>query len=342
MTYDEIMKSITKGLTGDFETDCEYLEEQREKYKNHELGKEIIRACGRILYDILPEDKKEEIAKAVQNEELSVESVLEEVQFNIYKKNYKKAYTLIKALVEDVENLEKEGVFQDDSVNMYFNFNNPFEEILYRFRNEPEKDIHISDIPFAEIYLRYGSLLFEMERYKDAQEILKKAIRWNPCSAQIAFEYAETFKVIGDLESFFEISVNTLKIAYTPESVARCYRNLAFYFVEKELWSEAMACNIMSLQYEPDSKNAMSEMYYIQQKANGLVSEPKGEDFEKYGKKYGFSIGADEDILGIAYSHGKYFLELGEDEFELAKFFFTIFYELTEDEEIKEIIDEIF
>lgn len=341
MTYDEIMQSITYGLTGDFETDQIYLKEQMEKYKDHELGKEIIRACARIMYQIIPDDKKEEIIKEIQNEDLGVESILEEAQFNIYKKNYKKADTLMKSLIKKVENLEKEGVFQDDAVSMYFNFNNPFEEILYTFKNEPNKDIRISGIPFAEIYLQYGSLLFEMEKYEDAREILEKAMRWNPCSARIAFEYAETFKVVGDLETFFKISVDTFKIAYIPESVARCYRNLAFYFVEKELWSEAMACNIMSLHYEPDSKSAMSEIYYIQQKTNGSVPNPKVEEFDSYGEKYGFPIGADKDIIGIAYSYGKYFLESDEDEQEAAKFFFTIMYDLTKDEEIKEIIDKL-
>lgn len=58
MTYDEIMQSITYGLTGDFETDQIYLKEQMEKYKDHELGKEIIRACARIMYQIIPDDKK--------------------------------------------------------------------------------------------------------------------------------------------------------------------------------------------------------------------------------------------------------------------------------------------
>lgn len=163
-----------------------------EKYKEHELGKEIIRACGRILYEILPEDKKEE--------------------------------------------LEESGLFQDDSVSMYFTFNNLFGELLYMIRNKPKKDVRRSDIPFAEIYLQYGSLLFELKRYEEAREMLKKAVRWNPCNTQIAFEYAETFKIVGDLESFFKVSVDTSNIAYTPNDIARCYRNLVFYFVEKELW----------------------------------------------------------------------------------------------------------
>lgn len=339
MNYDEIMKSITQGLTGDFDTDRQYLMNQMENYKDHDLGKEIVRACGRLLYSILPEDKKEEIARVMQTDELGVEATLDEVRFNIYKKDYEKADVLMKALVTKVEDLEKSGMFQDDTVSMYFTFNGFFEELLYITRNKPKKDVRRSEIPFAEIYLQYGSLLFELKRYEEAREMLRKAMRWNPCSAQIAFEYAETYKVIGDLEGFLQVSINTFKVAYTPDTVARCYRNLAFYFVEKELWSEAMACNLMSLQYDHNSPNAMSEMYYIQQKTNGSVPEPGVEELRAYSEKYGFPLGADDDILGIAYGYGRRFLE--DEQYEAAKYFFTILYNLTDDEEIKNIIDKI-
>lgn len=107
MNYDEIMKSITQGLTGDFDTDRQYLMNQMENYKDHDLGKEIVRACGRLLYSILPEDKKEEIARVMQTDELGVEATLDEVRFNIYKKDYEKADVLMKALVTKVEDLEK-------------------------------------------------------------------------------------------------------------------------------------------------------------------------------------------------------------------------------------------
>lgn len=42
MTYDEIMREITTGLTGDADKDRDYLKEQMEKYKEHELATEII------------------------------------------------------------------------------------------------------------------------------------------------------------------------------------------------------------------------------------------------------------------------------------------------------------
>ena len=41
MTFDEIMMEITSGLTGDGEHDLPYLQEQCEKYKEHDLSQEM-------------------------------------------------------------------------------------------------------------------------------------------------------------------------------------------------------------------------------------------------------------------------------------------------------------
>ncbi len=51
-SFDSIMRGITSGLTGNSKVDLAYLQEQMEKYKDHEMSKEILRACGRIMYVI--------------------------------------------------------------------------------------------------------------------------------------------------------------------------------------------------------------------------------------------------------------------------------------------------
>ena len=82
--FHSIMQEITSGLSGDAEKDLVYLQEKCEEYKDHELGKEIVRACGRLIYDRLPEEKKEDCATAVQKDEFTTKVILEEVKFNIY------------------------------------------------------------------------------------------------------------------------------------------------------------------------------------------------------------------------------------------------------------------
>ena len=103
MTYDEIMREITKGLTGDISDDMPYLKEQMEKYKDHELATEILRACGRLMFELIPQDKKEELGKVIGNEIKAVESTLDEIRYNVYKNNFETAMKLSEALVEKVD-----------------------------------------------------------------------------------------------------------------------------------------------------------------------------------------------------------------------------------------------
>ena len=67
MTYEQIIKKITKGLTGNTSKDIKYLQEQMEYYKDHSMSQEILRACGRIMYDLFPEDKKSEILAEIND-----------------------------------------------------------------------------------------------------------------------------------------------------------------------------------------------------------------------------------------------------------------------------------
>lgn len=148
--FDSIMREITGGLSGDPQKDMAYLEEQMQNYKEHELSKEIIRACGRLIYELIPDDKKEELAKAINNDASGTEAALEEVRFNIYKKDFDKALRIMEALVTKVEEL---NAFQDDQVSEYHVFDEFFEEVLYQYRAKPDKDIRRAQIGSMKFFL---------------------------------------------------------------------------------------------------------------------------------------------------------------------------------------------
>ena len=335
-SFDSIMSKITSGLTGDLAADKKYLREQMEEYKSHEMGTEILRACGRLMYDLIPADKKEEISKVIGNELKSIESTLDEIRYNAYKNDIVTAMKLSEALVEKVD---RDPMFKNDAVSEYFTFNEFFEELLYACYNDLSKSIRRAEVPFADVYLQHGSLLFEQKRYLEARDVLEKARRWNPASAKIAFEYMETYKVVGANERFAELTKEAFKYAFRPQDVARCYRNLGYYFIEKELYKEAAGCYLMSLQFDRDNKTAQSELYYIRTKAPKGFKEPTLDELREYGAKYGFPIGADDDVLGIACAYGKHFAENGQ--VDGAIYCLGIAYGLTGDESIKEAIDQL-
>ena len=108
--------------------------------------------------------------------------------------------------------------------------------------------------------------------------------------------------------------------------------------MEKKQYSEAIAAYLLSTRFERESKQVQSELYYINQVAGG-VKEPSYEEVKQYSEKYGFPMGADNDILGLSYTYGKHFMEEGQN--EAARYFISILYELTQDDEIKKMLDSI-
>ncbi len=339
MEYEEIIDQIKSGLTGESEHDFTYLKEQMESYKNHEYAKEILRECGRIFYELLPDEKKAEFEEAAKKDNFGMDEQLEKAEFYLYKKDFDKAIAAIEPLVEKLDMLTESGAFQNDSVSEYYCFTELFQEVLQHHLSGSKKTFRNAPIPFSKVYGRYGIVLVDLKRYEEAGIALEKSLRWNPVDADIMFEYAETFKLRGNLEKFFEFTKAAFRIAYHPTAVARCYRNLGYYFSEKKLWDVAAACIIMSTQYVPNDMNAQSELYYIEHMSGEKIKEPTLEDFEKYAMDYGFPNGADDDILGLAVQFGKHFLEEGNN--DLAQYFLTIFYELTEDEQVKEILKQL-
>ena len=334
LQFDVVMRNIAAGLTDDPQENFRYLMEQCQKYKDHEFGSEILRACGRLLYESAPEEKKTEIDKLSQNFVQGTEAALDEIRFNIYKKDFKKALKLAEDLVEG----EEKGIqFKDDKVSEYRLFDELFEEVLYRFRYEPTKDLRQSPIPYTEMYALYGSLLVEARRLEEARVALQKGLRWNPIHFDLTIEYIETFNMEGRLEEFLAKTVDAFKIAFRSKDLARLYRNLGYYFVEKKMFREATGLYLLSLTFDNESKQAQSELFFISHECGEQPTTPDEDELREIAQKYNFPIGPDKDVLGVACAHGKHFLE--QNNYELSEYFLEILADLTKDEEAQTALD---
>ena len=330
---DKILSEINSGLTGDSEKDMAFLNEQSEKYKKHKFSKEILRACGRLMYDVMPDDVKKKLNKVANDHFSRIDDSLNQAEQFLFKKDFNKALKLIEDLIFE---LDENQPYRDDEVSEYYNFEEYFEEVLFKELNNPEKEIRRVPVPYTRIYNMYGYTLYELDKFDEAKKCLEIGLGWNPVSFKLMSEYIEVLKIKGDLENFFKLTINAFKIAFRPQNIARCFRNLGYYFAEKELYSEAKAAYIFSLQFERDSEQALKELYYVDEKTN---HKPPIEKVKEYSIQYGFPIGADLDILNLAFENGK--KSLGERNPGLARYFFTILYDLTNDADVKTVLDKL-
>ncbi len=276
------------------------------------------------------------IMEIVEQEQRDMESMLDQVRILLDVKRYKEAEKLMS---EYIERFEANQMFHNDERTEYHSFYEPIEELLYRFISKSKKKLFNLELPCAQMYQEYGNILFELGNYEQAREMLQKAVKWNPANAQIAFDYIETMRRMGDLDEYYHLTRELFHYAIRRDDLARCYRNMAYYLVEKKEYQAAMGCDLMSMEFDNEDRTAKSGIRYIKAVTNNEVQKPTQEEMEHYGREYGFPMGADQIVVGTAWQMANKYMNSGK--YDAAIYYLNIVYDLTEDEEVKKTIEKI-
>ena len=256
--YEEIINKIKSNR--------QYLSSQIEVYKDHPYNKEIIKEISRMMWDCLSDEEKREFIE-VSERENPVMDILNDIYYDIENGNYEKPLEKLDKFMETFPEM-----FEDDKVSEYHYFTNPLEELIFRKYVGLKKELrYIPDNqPLLDLYYVYGFLLLESKQYDRAEEYLKKAIGINPVSARIILELTEIYKVhTYTLNECFIRTSDALKYSYYPQDIARCYRNLGYYYVEENDFKTALALYIYSMEYEA-SPLAYAEIKFIQSKTGNM------------------------------------------------------------------------
>jgi len=254
---------------------------------------------------------------------------------------FKDAVRLLAPEVKFVDALFEKGYLKEQDGDRLYSFETLYERMLYWFRKRLPKLTRQAPYNFGKLYFAFGSILIDLHNIEGAKAALEKALRWNPSSAYYVLEYAETFKMTGDLEKFYELSREAFKTAYLPAQVARCYRNLGYYFVERELWDVAIQCFSASLCFdrgEKSEKIVNSELNYIYSKTGEKIALGY-DNLKTYAEQYGFPRGPDRDVVNFAYFQGKE--RFKDKEYDEAEYLISIAYDLVPFDEAKEMLDKI-
>ncbi len=329
--YEAAIAEIRAGLKGDKEKDAAFLMEQMERYRDHPLAAEILRETGRMLAGYLPEASMERLEQLLEREGERMEEAMDRALDCVRREEYGEA----REILEPMAKTAYEGVlYRDDSVSEYRYFDEPFEEILYENGKEGNRTLRPMHAEYHRVLATYGSLLIELGRIPEARKMLKRALHWNPCCFPAASEYIETFRITGEMDSFFDLTREAFRIAFKGTYVARCYRNLGYWFSEQRKFAEAAACCFVSLAYEPDAEQAEQELLYIRQETGEEPEPPEPEEFERICGEWDIPFGADDNVLFLADAYAEDSLRKGIPEAE--EYFREILRDLTGEEEARE------
>ena len=335
MKLNRIMVQIGMGLTGDSSQDIVYLQNVMKKYKNHKYKEEIFDTCTSLIFEILPKDKQKKIEDFFCRKNFGVEGSLEEVKAALFLGRVKEAKGILERTIDKIED---STIYEGNECKEYYSFNEPMEVAIYKNIYKPKKQIEDVGENFAKVYFIYAKLLKKYEKIEKVREGYKKALVWNPVDVNIILAYAETYRTNDDLKNFYEITKEAFKVAYKQEQLAKCYTNFGDYFLFENNFETAKGCYLLALQAY-NNKDASKGIAKIDRLTNDSIKDP---DFSMLKLNFNIndlSLGANEDIIKIAFRYGKQFI--GKKEFGLARYFLKISYDLTKNEKLKRLLEEI-
>ena len=331
--YEEIINEIKSNLGENKDLNKKYLSSQMDVYKNHPNNKEILNEISSMMWDCLSEFEKEEYNQIIENK-TQLMDILNEVAYEIENGKSKVALEKLDKFINKYQ-----SPFENDDDAEYHFFTNTLEELIFmRYIGSKNEIKYIpTNQPVLDLYYIYGFLLLEDKQFEKSEKYLKKAIKINPVSSRVILELSEIYKIhTYTYNKYYMFVSDALKYAYYPQDIARCYRQLGFYYIEENQMEIALALFIYSMEYEL-SPQAYSEINYIQSKNSELKLNL--DECINIIKNKNIQLGVNPFVLHTLYEF--------TDEYEknhlysLSIYYYEIIYELTNDENILEKIKNI-
>lgn len=329
MSYNEILKELKSKLEGNYDKDSAMLRAEAEKFAR-DGNNDGVKAVGELMLEIMPEEQKAEIERLTH---------IDGIRLDEY---YKKIVTLInenkcveaKPLAEKLYFKITEEYAETENAK-FVSLRNPFEDYLCHYLFKPEKTLNRAPFDFAEYICTYAYILIETGSPLDAIPVLKKAEEYNPVDCGPKFELAEVYKLIKNREKMTEITQETMKVASSPNAIARCYANMGYMCFEYRDLDDAVAFYTASVMFAPNPA-IPNELRGIAQLQNKPIEKPSHEQIMAVMKKYGIEFGPSKDVIGVAAQVASNFMI--KKDIPNAVMALKLLYNITRDEEVKKLI----
>lgn len=224
-------------------------------------------------------------------------------------------------------------------------FKNLLEEILFQITiNKEIKRKYPLILDYSTLYSNYGHVLLHFNDFENALKSFELSNGYNPLNVSALFGLSKIYKQNNDWDAYYNLTIQSFKYSYTRRDLAQSFKNLSLYYLNEFNESSSLSeenlklvifLNKMALEY--DDNLSFDDF-------KGIIDEKEYDDYsieeiEEYLKSKGLPYGPGIEVITICKNLG---FQLDEDKKVVpALFYFNIVYDLTEDPNIKELIDDL-
>ncbi len=329
-----IVNYIRGQLTGDYEKDMSYLHECGQKYKDDEEGPEILQEIATMMYAILPEEEKSQVSAHLGELGNGIEDVYNQAKKALDEERYKDALDGLDQVIAAV----RDRYVTEDDDNVYVSLNHVMELYEYSYYYKTDKNIKTTDVMYNEYYRSRGLALLNLGRTGEAVDACLEALKWNPVDLESYLVLAECYLAKKDYGDYLATTRKAYRYCCTRATMARYYRNMGRYYLDKYEPRIARAMYVYANIYFQND-GADSALSFIESALQEKTPEYTIKELQSILDENNVEPGPDADTIGIIYRVGQLMLE--SDDYERAKDCFAICYDITQDEETGRLLQQL-
>jgi len=270
---------IREQLTGDPERDLPFLHEQARRHREEPWARPFLRELGRIVYDLLPAEQREEAARVLGAELERMQDLQQQAWEHFEQGRLDQTQRLVDEMRQALQRLVDEmrralglvdemrqalqglvdemrqalglgesaldAVFVDDS--------DPLEPEFHRLTDPRAQGFRPSPISHRPILLLQSRIHLLRDEPEQALEVLDQAVSLGPVLARPRLLRLEILWSLGRAEEAFQEALQTLALCHVPKDLAWGWRILGRCLAERGRGEAALLALLHSLHHRWDS-----------------------------------------------------------------------------------------
>ena len=231
--------------------------------------------------------------------------------------------------ISKLENMLKESNIKEveDENNTYYTFGNYAEEAIFYNIFKPKKTNVYPEYNISEIYYNLGFINIDLKNFDLAIEYLDKALKWNPINISAMFEKATVFRMKGNLDRNRAEIEKTFIYIYKSSYLAKFYRELGWYYVERKIYDLGNALYTYS-NYFYKTNSAENELKYIAQQENRELKYTPIAEINQYFKDYNIPLNFNRNIVNCIFDELQK-AQKNNEKRSVVRYFSNLMYDMT-------------
>lgn len=331
MGNNDIIAFIKNNLNDDFDHNFNYLMSELMHYQKLRGGEEIVSEIIKLFRSELGEAGLKKL-----NEEVNKSFKVRIAKFNeaiklLKEKKKSEAQDILVKLI-DTFPIKKS---KDDVVPVY-NFQNLFESLLFTKKVQPQNQFRQINEPIGGYYFHLALIFFEEKDYEESIKMLNQVLEYNPVYVEAYLLKAECYLQEGHNDLFFENIKKALLYSYTRVHLAKCYFLLGRYYLDLENKEIALSFLVMSKHYDqtPFIDGFIQKAVLL---TGEFIDFAEPADLIDNFKKVDIQFGPSKEVFEVLDTCVKEARD--NNNVKLIKYFLTIMFNLTENQQIKKELD---